>query len=330
VALLDNYLDAVRKLLPRAERADIVAELRDVLLSQIEDEQRLRGRALNGAELAAVLQRYGAPETVAARYGAPRYLIGPEVYPHYVFSAKVVAGLVGAVVLALAVTSAATADEPLLSIGRTLWTGAIIVLVNLAFVTLIFIHIERMTAKAAWSGGWDPRELVKSDGERIGWWTIRPMRRTSIPRSEAVVGMCFSIFWLLWWTDVLPINRWFLWSRLPLEPAPIWHEVTPLVMTVIVGSLVTQVVAIARPRAVMMYEGASLLLDVGLLALAGRAIAAGALIVVTVANSPVAGLAGLLNVLGWVGLVLLALMSLASIAFTIFKWAVGREAVAVL
>lgn len=326
MALLDDYLDAVRRLLPRAVRADIVAELRDAVLSQIEDEQRVHGRALSDAEVATILQRYGAPETVAARYGPPRFLIGPGVYPQYVFWVKVIFGLVSAALLVAAAAAAVTADEPLLSIGRALWSGAIIVLFNLTFVTLVFVLIERMTAQVGWSCDSDIRDLL---GDRSAWWNIRPAPRTSVSRSEAVVGMCFSVFWLLWWTDVLPINRWFLWSRLPLEPAPIWQEVTPLVMTVIVGSLVTEVVAIARPRAVMAYEGASLLLAVGLLALASRALAAGPLIVMTVADSPAAALAGLLNVLGWAALVLLAVTSMASIAFTIFRWVVRREEITV-
>jgi hypothetical protein len=39
MALLDRYLQAVRKRLPRSQRDDIVAELRDILLSQIEAEE---------------------------------------------------------------------------------------------------------------------------------------------------------------------------------------------------------------------------------------------------------------------------------------------------
>jgi len=327
VALMDNYLDAVRKRLPRAERADIVAELRDVLLSQIEDSQRLHGRPLSDVEVAAILQRYGAPDIVAARYGAPRYLIGPGVYGDYVFWVRVVIGVVSAALVALAPTAAVTAEEPLLSIGRVLWTGVIIVLLNLAFVTLVFVLIERMTSQVAASAEWSPLDLLQSPGNRLAWWTFRPALRTSIPRSDAFGGMCFSLFWLLWWTDVLPINRWFLWSRLPLEPAPIWNELTPLVMTVILGSLVTEIVAIVRPRAVTFYEAASLLLGIGLLAMVSRALTAGPLMVVTVANSPAAGLAGLLNGLGWAGLVLLTIALMASIALTIVRWIVGREPV---
>ena len=43
--MLDHYLDAVAAQLPRESRDDIIAELRDTLLSQIEDKEEALGRA---------------------------------------------------------------------------------------------------------------------------------------------------------------------------------------------------------------------------------------------------------------------------------------------
>jgi hypothetical protein len=327
MTLLDAYLDAVRSLLPRAERSDIVAELRDALLSQIEDEQRAHGRALTDAELGAILQRFGSPDAVAARYTPPRYLIGPQVYPHYVFWAKVVMGPLGVMLLVLVALSLAS-DEPLRSIGRVLWTGTLIVLGNLAFVTLIFVLIERASRKLGGSASWDAREVPSSPWGSMGWWTLRPTRparRTFIPRSDAIAGLGASVFWLVWWTDVVPINRWLLWNRLALEPAPIWDDLTPLALLVILGSLVTRAIALARPRAVLVYEIAGLLLGGGLLALAVRALAGGPLLVVTAPDSPAAPLAALLNTAGWAWLVVLAFIAIASIVVTIVRWIVQER-----
>ena len=89
--LLDRYLHAVRKRLPGKPRDDIVAELRDILLTQIEAEETSRGRRLSEDEIAAMLKRFGRPMTVAARYGASNYLIGPALYPAYLASLKLLA-----------------------------------------------------------------------------------------------------------------------------------------------------------------------------------------------------------------------------------------------
>ena len=63
--LLDRYVYAVKKRLPRDQRDDIAAELRDVLLSQIEAEQGALGRPLSDEEVAVMLKRFGRPQTVA-------------------------------------------------------------------------------------------------------------------------------------------------------------------------------------------------------------------------------------------------------------------------
>ena len=90
MALIDRYMRAVRARLPRKDREDITAELRDILQSQIEAEEAQRGRPLAEEEVAAILKKYGSPERVAAGYGAREHLIGPAVFSHYVVTVKVV------------------------------------------------------------------------------------------------------------------------------------------------------------------------------------------------------------------------------------------------
>jgi hypothetical protein len=78
--LLDRYLAAIARHLPDAQKADVTAELRDVLLSQIEDEEARLGRPLERKELEALLVRFGHPLTVSGRYRKVQHLIGPEVF----------------------------------------------------------------------------------------------------------------------------------------------------------------------------------------------------------------------------------------------------------
>ena len=68
-ALVDSYIADVVRHLPRAQRADVAAELR----SLIDDELAERGR--DGAK--DLLVGFGRPAQVAARYGPPLTIIDP-------------------------------------------------------------------------------------------------------------------------------------------------------------------------------------------------------------------------------------------------------------
>ena len=56
--LLERYLGAIARHLPDAQKADVTAELRDVLLSQVEDEEARLGRPITRAEMEALLERW--------------------------------------------------------------------------------------------------------------------------------------------------------------------------------------------------------------------------------------------------------------------------------
>ena len=87
--LIERYLKAVGAQLPAAGREDILAELRDLLMSRVEEREAELGRPLTETEVEAVLREVGHPLTVAARYGAgPQHVVGPELYPWWVFGVK--------------------------------------------------------------------------------------------------------------------------------------------------------------------------------------------------------------------------------------------------
>jgi hypothetical protein len=79
--LLNRYVTAVGKHLPRRTRADIEAEIRSTLQDMLDDRSRETGRPVDEALVKEVLVEYGAPEKVAATYHTQRYLIGPRMYP---------------------------------------------------------------------------------------------------------------------------------------------------------------------------------------------------------------------------------------------------------
>jgi len=90
MATLDSYLAAVGKYLPKGQEEDILGELRDHLLSLLEEREGRLGRPLTEAEEEAVLRAYGEPLTVAGGYRADGrclafgpQLIGPALFPFY-------------------------------------------------------------------------------------------------------------------------------------------------------------------------------------------------------------------------------------------------------
>jgi hypothetical protein len=309
MALIDRYVHAIRTRLPRKDRDDIAAELREVLQSQIEAEEAERGRPLAEEEVAAILKRFGSPERVAARYGAREHLIGPAVFPHYRLAVKIELWILIPPLLLWAVGTALLSSHPVAETARALWISLLIVFGNLAIVTLVFARIERIQDQLDWAGRWDPR-----------WLPAEPTLRPWIPRRETVVSLLTMMLWLLWWTDVLPINRW-LWSgRIPVAPAPIWDALTPIILSLMVASIAIDLAAIARPRWVTIYEGAGLLLENGILFMLGLALRAPRLVVVTNPNAPGGPLEMLLNWVVYFGLLVWAIAVLGNIGFTLWRW----------
>src|SRR3990167_714762 len=99
--LIDRYLAAVKRELPEAQREDVAAELRDLLLSETEEKEAALSRPLTGDELEAVLAGFGHPLTVAGRYRKVQHLIGPEMFPFWWFALKTTFATVGGIYLVL-------------------------------------------------------------------------------------------------------------------------------------------------------------------------------------------------------------------------------------
>ena len=81
--LIDRYIGAVRRHLPKSANPDIVSELTDNLRSQAEEREQALGRALNDDEQAELLKPHEHPWLMASRYMPQQHLIGPAMYPYY-------------------------------------------------------------------------------------------------------------------------------------------------------------------------------------------------------------------------------------------------------
>ena len=87
--LIDRYLVAVRRQLPRHLQDDIVSELTDSLRSEAEEHERVTGHPLSNDEQAALLKKRGHPFLMASRYLPQQQLIGPALFPYYQQALKV-------------------------------------------------------------------------------------------------------------------------------------------------------------------------------------------------------------------------------------------------
>ena len=234
MTLTERYLKAVAAQLPRADRDDIIAELRDAIQTRMEDREEVLGRPLSEAEEEAVLHDVGHPLTVAARYGSgPMHVVGPELYPWWMFGVKVaLAVLVVITVIGLIVQVLVSGDFSGREIGHAingLFKGAITII---GLATAGAFIIERQKEKPDFIRTWrvkdlglfeiaafDTETLSRSLGQAgtsdrhakglgSGWgqsWRMSPAAR----------GVASAAGWavfLLWWTGVLTT-----WSLRPLD-----------------------------------------------------------------------------------------------------------------
>jgi hypothetical protein len=149
--LLNRYLQAVGRLLPKPRRDDIIAELRANILSQMEDREQELGRPLTEDEQAEILRHHGNPTMIAGRYREGNLglafgvqLIGPELFPFY------------RNVLLLNLSITLLILFPVFLIGRAVFPSIFFPLVmQVTIITLIFSLLNRHKV----FDKWDPRKL---------------------------------------------------------------------------------------------------------------------------------------------------------------------------
>ncbi|HWF76794.1 MAG TPA: hypothetical protein VN694_06415 [Caulobacteraceae bacterium] len=193
--LIDRYLEGIRWLLPSAERDDILAELRDVLMTRREEKQAALGRSLTRAEDEALLLDFGSPLAVASRYGRQRYMIGPDVYPVYELVLKIVLAViaVSAAITLLSVTASTQGDagQGIVKGLDVAWNGAF---ASIGVVTVVFAVLERSGAFKQMTDRWGVRDLP---------------RRPRAPRVHQpnwidwVSGIVFHLLFILWWLGLI-------------------------------------------------------------------------------------------------------------------------------
>jgi hypothetical protein len=230
--LLDSYLRAVKRYLPRAQSTDIIRELSDDLRSQKEEKESVLGRSMTDEEVMAFLKQHGDPMTVARRYrqDSPSLtigweLIGPELFPMYLIMLGV----------NLVITVACVAIV-FLVIHAPITLNAFVfpVLVQITVLTLVFIGLNLVRRKYPQPWYYPPAELS-------------PM--IPIPRPYSIAGL---ILWgpvLVWWLALPHFPSLILGSASAyLKLAPTWHNFYVPILLVLLASISQRVLSLFHPE----------------------------------------------------------------------------------
>jgi hypothetical protein len=248
--LVDRYIYQVVKHLPQEQRADIEKELRGL----IEDTLTARSENPAMADAEAVLKELGTPIELAAKYrGSSRYLIGPEYYDMYLFVLKIVlAAVTFGMALAQIIGNITSPPENIwAAIG--LFFGSIFSAVVQAFawVTAVFALMEHFVREKLWKKEeWKPSDLPPV-----------PVQQAAIKKSEPIVGIIFSILWLILITTapqligayIAPAGEVIdavgvLHAIIPVFNLTVLAQLMPLVVIIICLGIVKEVLRLAEGR----------------------------------------------------------------------------------
>ena len=183
--LIDRYIYAVTKELPKKSRPETARVLRVLIDEKIEE---MNDSLTEEEKVDRVLRELGDPKFLADTYrGHERYLIGPRYYDKYIFVLKIVAV---SIVIGLSVATGAAAlfgdDTDATIIGIiTSYIGNVFsgILQGAAWVTAIFALLEYNQVPLEETGqeGWDPSQLPEL-----------PEKKAHISRGESIFSIMFS------------------------------------------------------------------------------------------------------------------------------------------
>ena len=280
--LIDRYLIAVRRQLPRDSQDDIVRELGDSLRSEAEDRERELGHPLSVEEQSALLKKRGHPWLMASRFLPQQQLIGPALFPYYRQALKlVVFWVVLPIVLVGGAMNAIYSADPSGVWVRVLgsaWNGAIYAV---GIVTIVFAILDHEKLRITALDSWKPENLPE------------PQPGRPIPRSETVMGLVFTLSFLIWWIDLVRVpDFWFYAGEsLHLEAAPIWRTLYYPILASLIASAGVYLIDLIRPWRTLTVSALDLVINLANLAIITMILRAGHYVDVSGSADQAAGLA---------------------------------------
>lgn len=191
--LIERYLAAVAALLPKAQRQDIVAELRDLVMNRVEEKEAALGRPLGKAETEDLLREIGHPIAVAGRYGPRQALVGPEIYPFWLFGVKAllaIAALAAVIPAGVLLVTGQISGHRIFGLVHDFIPTALSLV---GFATLVAAAVERGWIKLGHN--WTVSELPQiPDGRKLFLKS----------RFDGLFELVATGLFIAWWTGLAP------------------------------------------------------------------------------------------------------------------------------
>jgi len=233
--LIERYLAAIGRELPERDRADILAELREVLMDKLDALKAASTGKVSSADVEAMLIGYGHPLTIAARYRGSPSLIGPEVFPFWWKTLRMALIVVAIGYCALAGVALFSGRNEHMVIRDATASIQTTLVFTFGAVTLVFAAIERF-GKPGMLTRWKPRNL--------------PPKDRGMHPAERLVETLFSVAFLLWWVGLIHFRNWMPDVGLKLDLAPVWAANFWSILGYFVFEIAGNLFALAQPRRV--------------------------------------------------------------------------------
>ena len=174
VDLIERYVTAVGRELPKKLREDVENELRSSLLDMLEDRYLKETDLSEEQEVLEMLQSMEPPKRMAQRYAGSRSLIGPGIYPAFVVTIRIAMIVLAVLYLAGVLVGINTLPKGqlLVQFGESLVGLIVSALSSLGGVVLLFVLLERFAigGEDPSSEKWDPKALPSVIGSNL----VRP------------------------------------------------------------------------------------------------------------------------------------------------------------
>lgn len=208
--ILERYLYAVGRWLPKKQKKDILAELESSIYDSLETRFN-KSDNYSEDEVSEVLKELGAPWKVASAYsGLADKLIGPELLPIYFTLTAIVSG---AVALGLLISFIIGMFKPdlmfldfILSLLKLIPNLIFSLVTVVGMTTIIFAFIERVVpanklkseVNVKKSGVTVSFDQVDSKNTKNEGWSPKdlppvPKGKKKISRAEAIIAMIFAV-----------------------------------------------------------------------------------------------------------------------------------------
>ncbi len=277
--LLERYLDAVAAQLSKDTREDIIAELRDVLLSQFEEREATLGRALTDAEREEVLQAMGHPLVVAARYRkGPQSLIGPALFPFWWFAVKaglLVLAAVHGIILLVRVFSGSLDGYPGVGVGQAVGQALDSLmdsgLMLIGVATVAGAIMEHTGKRPGFIDKWRVKDLgplglsdpgrwgAAMGGSSAGTPAAPSSRAAQVgswrwPGGDYLISAVAGSVFVMWWIGALQFpgltTMRLLGEDAVVTAAPVWAMLFTPILLYALAQIGIDLFSLARPHAV--------------------------------------------------------------------------------